>query len=272
MNIKKKPYKTYSINPITTLSEMASKEDGLASINDAKSYIAALQQLDTKIDQQIKQITYYDIMKFSQIVSRSDEFDEKVAQLLPNEALIINSDSFQIDSDEYARGDIVVLDNNQVQHHIKAQAAGYFYPSKLEKKVDGSFNLTFTYAENLPDGGTQTISPNTGVWQTNGPSNTIAFSGLVDEASQNIYGNEVSTDAPVESPHITLDKVGNTYTLTIPSYSATDKADIMPFVKIYDEGDNEEIITDIRITPPSDTNSNWVFVFNAIGTIKCVVK
>ena len=48
----------------------------------------------------------------------------------------------------------------------------------------------------------------------------------------------------------------------------------MPFVKIYDEGDNEEIITDIKVTPPSDTdpNSNWVFVFNAIGTIKCVVK
>ena len=104
-----------------------------SSLFTPEGFNKALNILDDKLNALVKNYEYYDIVKITQTVDYEGEFSYKLSQLLPYEALVINSDSFTFDNKQYARGDVVLKLPNGENVHIESSTSGLYYPKQITK-------------------------------------------------------------------------------------------------------------------------------------------
>lgn len=124
-----------------------------SNIKDASTFGSALQQIDNKLNDIKKEITYWDVYNISTAVYSEEEFENKVANLNVNSSLVINTTSFNAtfngkDTDFHS-GDIIIRLKDGSDQHIKAANAGVYVPTITdnsgEETDENTTNLKITY-------------------------------------------------------------------------------------------------------------------------------
>lgn len=100
-----------------------------------------------------RNVTYFDLYKFTTIITESSKFQSQINNLEPYTSAIINTSISLADGVVYNPGDIIIKNNDGSTETIRAQRGGIFYPSKI-KKEDGennyTYNFTFAYQSAAP--------------------------------------------------------------------------------------------------------------------------
>ena len=203
----------------------------------------ALEQLDRKIDQLQKSISYLDLYSISTAVEQEDELASAISLLAPGEALVINIPYTFVSGDrEYHTGDIILrlLDNKEI--HIKANVGGVYYPQKLEK-VGSNFKLSYGYLNSQPSDGIASITTSGNTQTVSTPKKNINFT--IDNNTENatIYGLfELLTSSNLNSIHYSFAAVG------------PDSNKIRPVIKFYAVDDNV-ILEEVNVSYSLELNN-----------------
>lgn len=103
-----------------------------SNIKDASTFGSALQQIDNKLNDIKKEITYWDVYNISTAVYNQEEFESRLANLNINSSLVINTTSFSTmfngRKTDFHSGDIVIRLKDGSDQHIKAANAGVYVP------------------------------------------------------------------------------------------------------------------------------------------------
>ena len=125
-----------------------------STITDAKDFGAALQQIDTKLNDIKKEITYWDVYNISSAITSAEQFESKIANLEINNSTVINTTyfkrNFQGKETEFYSGDIIIRLKDGSYQHIKAANAGVYIPTITDNDSGGetstnTTNLKITY-------------------------------------------------------------------------------------------------------------------------------
>ena len=157
-----------SANPFVKKSQLPSLRYYNEIQNETKKVgVAALFQqdlmfLNEKLEAVQKRLTFYDFYNIAAIVEDPSLLQTTINNLLPNTALIINTNN----AGNYNRGDIVFKTSTGDIQTIRAQSGGLYYPAKLTKSGN---NYTLGQpAEDVSLGETANLST------------SITFKGLTD--------------------------------------------------------------------------------------------
>ena len=114
-----------------------------------------LTNVDIKLNEIKKEISYWDIYNITDAITNSDEFDIKTANLSINSSVVINTDHFVHGFDgkevDFYRGDIILKLKNGTYQHIKAANAGVYIPSFSTSLNQDSLDITYYYKPVVSD-------------------------------------------------------------------------------------------------------------------------
>lgn len=154
-------------------------------VGDSTDFNSALKELDQKLSNVKKNISYLDVYNIVDACEDQQKFAAQTNALLPNSSLVINCDGFYFNNERYETGDIILkLANNQIIH-IKAQTGGIFYPSDIS--VDGG-NLKITYSFSAVPPEDEESEKEDNQESPLALAKTMIFPNLSIEQKSNIYG------------------------------------------------------------------------------------
>lgn len=103
-----------------------------SSITDPQYFSAALQQIDTKLNDIKKEITYWDVYNISSAITSAEQFESKIANLEINNSTVINTTyfkrNFQGEETTFYSGDIIIRLKDGSYQHIRSANAGIYVP------------------------------------------------------------------------------------------------------------------------------------------------
>ena len=200
----------------------------LTQTSTAGQFATAMQNIDTKLNEIKKEITYWDIYKITSAITSAEDFENKVANLEINHSTVINTTHFKrsfqgIETDFYS-GDIIVRLKDGSYQHIEAANAGLYVP-ELKSNTDGTeLTITYNYATVAPtdaQGNYQNFSTNIA---TLTGENSKTYGYVLTEAELSI----IDRDDPF---HFKAEKCDPT------------EGTLTPVIKFFDK-DNQEVFTD----------------------------
>ena len=158
-------------------------------IGDSTNFGQALSQLDDKLDQIKRKISYFDTYNITNVVTDSSLFSAQINNLPANEALVINCNPFAYGDDTFVQGDVVLKIASGQMVHIKSLTGGVYYPKKINSHVDTSTNQTLYNIEYEFSGSAPSIPMSAvGVDEDAAIAKNIVFQNLASESLVNIYG------------------------------------------------------------------------------------
>jgi hypothetical protein len=167
--------------------------ENLKTFSIAKSsthYQERLNELDQAIASVKKNITYLDTLNIIDAVTNSDNFAAQVNALTPNSSLVINTEPFDQNNENYSRGDIILKDANDRIHHIPGQSGGLYYPKKITQPdtTKMNYNIEYAFINTIRTEEIANASVNN---EVSFAAQSITFSGLTggDASNSHIYGN-----------------------------------------------------------------------------------
>jgi hypothetical protein len=168
--------------------------ENLKTFSIAKSsthYQERLNELDQAIASVKKNITYLDTLNIIDAVTNSDNFAAQVNALTPNSSLVINTEPFDQNNENYSRGDIILKDANDRIHHIPGQSGGLYYPKKITQPdtTKMNYNIEYTFINAIPPEGSISVSVGSGITASEARQN-IEFTSIGGGEIENsfIYG------------------------------------------------------------------------------------
>ena len=141
---------------------------------DASAYQQRLNDLDKKIASVKKNITYLDALNITDAVISKENFAAQVNALVPNSSLVINTEPFNENGENYNRGDVILKDANDTVHHIPGQQGGLYYPTSVTQN-GANYNINYKFTPVEPTNGDISISVNSSI---SSPVSNITFTGL----------------------------------------------------------------------------------------------
>ena len=224
-----------------------------------------------KMEQCTRNVTYFDLYKFSTIIEDSSQLQAQVNALLPYTSAIINTNIETSDGMRYAPGDIIIKNNDGSSNIIRAQRGGIFYPSSITRKKgeNYTYNIEFSYKSFEPVVDNIDIKDEYGL---NGEADQIW--DRTDNNGQDIYAKNINfiglSGDSVGSPYNYVyqyqyqsDVEPESISISIPVAfkeekqvsGATKMIDIPPIVHCY--ANNEEIYIDQRISYDKDNERHY---------------
>lgn len=132
-----------------------------SNIKDASTFGSALQQIDNKLNDIKKEITYWDVYNISTAVYSKEEFENRLANLNINSSLVINTTSFSAifngKNTDFHSGDIVIRLKDGSDQHIKAANAGVYIPTLKTNDDKSRLTITYEYTPTVPEGDTKEV-------------------------------------------------------------------------------------------------------------------
>ena len=232
-----------------------------SNIKDASTFGSALQQIDNKLHDIKKEITYWDVYNISTAVYSKEEFENKVANLNINSSLVINTTSFTTpfngkDTDFHS-GDIIIRLKDGSHQHIKAANAGVYVPTITDK--DGNettenttdFKITYNYEKTVTD------------------NQKIATIKTLTGTKSKMYGYSLVIDNTDEDKKYNSSKP---FRFKIEADEDTGIL-ITPVIKFFDNKKQEVYTDEYTLTIDNNDNSKFKFYLhnNTSGIIKNVV-
>ena len=208
-----------------------------SNIKDASTFGSALQQIDNKLHDIKKEITYWDVYNISTAVYNKEEFENKVANLNVNSSLVINTTSFSTtfngEDTNFHSGDIVVRLKDGSYNHIKAANAGVYVPTITDNNGEPTdtdttnLKITYNYVKTVTDDQKEILA---------------TIKTLTGDGSR-MYGYDVNIDdEPCTKEHPFY-----------ISYAYDDDGEaITPIIKFFDVN-RQEVYTDEYTLKPEDT-------------------
>lgn len=227
-----------------------------SNIKDASTFGSALQQIDNKLNDIKKEITYWDVYNISSAVYNEEEFENKVANLNVNSSLVINTTSFNAtfngENTDFHSGDIIIRLKDGSHQHIKAANAGVYVPKLDVNGTKDQLTITYEYQTTVSEGDKKEAIIKT---LTGTNSKMYGYSLMIDNTDENkTYNSSKPFRFKIE-----VDETTGIF--------------ITPIIKFFDIK-RQEIYTD-EYTLAIDDNDNSKFKFylrnNTSGIIKNVV-
>lgn len=167
------------INPYVKNSQLPSLryyneiKSGAKTVGTPALFQQDLMFLNEKLEAVQKRLTFYDFYNIAAIVEDPSLLQTTINNLLPNTALIINTNN----AGNYNRGDIVFKTSTGDIQTIRAQSGGLYYPSQIIKEGN-NYTLKYSYSASSPSELTSnaTVAPST----VASLAKTITFKGLTD--------------------------------------------------------------------------------------------
>ena len=192
----------------------------LNSTSTAADFANSMQNIDARLNEIKKEITYWDVYNISSAITAPEIFDSKVANLEINNSAVINTTyfkrNFQGIETEFHSGDVIIRLKDGSYQHIKAANAGVYVPT-LESFTQTE--LADYYQTNFNKDTIITIDGDYYIWnsQKGFPK---------DQANNDIFPTKViitynyETTPPLGEIEDNTDKDGyKTYSTTIESLS-----------------------------------------------------
>lgn len=110
----------------------------ISSFNDLAT---GLELLENEVKENTRQISYWDVYRFSDSVEDADDFAKKWVELANNHALVINTNF-----SGYSVGDVVIKTDDGNKIVVRGRQNGIFVPSSYENGV-----LTYQYMDAAPE-------------------------------------------------------------------------------------------------------------------------
>lgn len=100
--------------------------------SSATEFAKSMEEMDKKLNEIKKEITYWDVYNITSAITNPDEFDNKIANLEINSSTVINTTYFKRvfegKETEFYSGDVIIRLKNGDYQHIKAANAGVYVP------------------------------------------------------------------------------------------------------------------------------------------------
>ena len=139
------------INPYVKNSQLPSLryyneiQSGAKTVGTPALFQQDLMFLNEKLEAVQKRLTFYDFYNIAAIVEDPSLLQTTINNLLPNTALIINTNN----AGNYNRGDIVFKTSTGDIQTIRAQSGGLYYPSQIIKEGN-NYTLKYSYSASSP--------------------------------------------------------------------------------------------------------------------------
>ena len=111
-------------------------DDVIAKLNKtstAKDFAESIQNIDAKLNEIKKEITYWDVYNISSAITSPETFDSKIANLEINNSAVINTTyfkrNFQGIETEFHSGDVIIRLRDGSYQHIQSANAGIYVPT-----------------------------------------------------------------------------------------------------------------------------------------------
>ena len=167
---------------------------------EASAYQQRLNDLDKKITSVKKNITYLDALNITDAVISKENFAAQVNALVPNSSLVINTEPFNENGENYNRGDVILKDANDTVHHIPGQQGGLYYPTSVTQN-ETNYNINYKFTPVEPTNGDISVSVGDSIAD---PVSNITFTGLEggDISDSFVYGLFTSEASVILAKHI----------------------------------------------------------------------
>lgn len=234
-----------------------------STITDAKDFGAALQQIDTKLNDIKKEITYWDVYNISSAITSAEQFESKIANLEINNSTVINTTyfkrNFQGKETEFYSGDIIIRLKDGSYQHIKAANAGVYIPTITDNDSGGETSTNTTNLKITYNYATTVAEDQKKIWST---------IKTLDGASSKTYGYSLIYNDNNKSIQFTFPKISSNEEIVngvqIPSFP------IVPVLKFFDKN-NQEVYTDEYTLSSNGSNYSFYLHNNNSGLIQKVV-
>lgn len=242
-----------------------------SNIKDASTFGSALQQIDNKLHDIKKEITYWDVYNISTAVYNKEEFKNKVANLNVNSSLVINTTSFNAtfngEDTDFHSGDIIIRLKDGSDQHIKAANAGVYVPTITDDNGETTdtdttnLKITYNYATTVTNDQKEisaTIKTLTG---TNSQMYGYSIPGTYDSQTNQFPFNIVYQKKYDKNGDVVYESGNVVYDTTKP---------IIPVLKFFDKN-NQEVYTDEYTLSSKGSNYYFYLHNNSSGLIQKVV-
>lgn len=235
-----------------------------SNIKDASTFGSALQQIDNKLNDIKKEITYWDVYNISTAVYNQEEFESKVANLNINSSLVINTTSFSTmfngRKTDFHSGDIIIRLKDGSDQHIKAANAGVYIPTITdnnngEETDENTTNLKIIY--------------NYATTVTNDQKEISATIKTLTGTNSQMYGYSIPGTYDSQTKKFSFDIVYQKKYDNGNLVNDTTKP-IVPVLKFFDKN-NQEVYTDEYTLRTNGSKYDFYLHNNASGIIKNVV-
>ena len=227
-----------------------------------------------KMDQCTRNVTYFDLYKFSTIIEDSSQLQAQVNALLPYTSAIVNTNIETSDGMRYAPGDIIVKNNDGSSDLIKAQRGGIFYPSSITREAgkNYTYDIEFSYKSFEPIEDSIDVKDEYSLSGETIQKVADQIWDRTDNNGQDIYAKNIKfiglSGDSVGSPYNYVYQYQSTdveepISISIPVASKEEKQasgdtkmiDIPPIVHCY--ANNEEIYIDQKISYDKDNERHY---------------
>lgn len=247
-----------------------------SNIKDAQTFGLALEQIDNKLHDIKKEITYWDVYNISTAVYNKEEFENKVSNLNINSSLVINTTSFNASfngkNTDFHSGDIVIRLKDGSYTHIKAANAGVYVPTITDEngeEIDPddtttNLKITYNYVTTVTDEQKEVSAPIKTLEGTNSSMYGYSIPGTYNSSTNQFLFNIVYQKAYDENGNLIYDENENVvYDVTKP---------IVPVLKFFDKN-NQEVYTD-EYTLLSNGSEYYFYLHNNSSRLiqKVVIK
>lgn len=167
-----------SISPFVKKSQLPSLryysdiQNQTKTVGTAALFQQDLMFLNEKLDNVQKRLTFYDFYNIAAIVEDPALIQTTINNLLPNTALIINTNN----AAQYSRGDIVFKTSAGDTMTIRAQTGGLYYPSQITTEDNTNYTISYAYTSSAPAEGSSVDAEVNGTPAT--PAASISFAGV----------------------------------------------------------------------------------------------
>lgn len=146
---------------------LTNTEDNPSNLTQAERMMKNIEYLYKKMTLCTRYVTYFDLYKFTTVITEPTKFQTEINNLEPYTSAIINTSINTETGQVYSPGDIVIKNNDGSTNIIQAQRGGIFYPSEI-KKEDGennyTYNFTFAYKSAAPSSQKETATHSGDTW------------------------------------------------------------------------------------------------------------
>lgn len=233
-----------------------------SDIEEPKDFGTVLQQIDNKLNEVKKEITYWDVYNISSAITSAEQFESKIANLEINNSTVINTTyfkrNFQGKVTDFYSGDIIIRLKDGSYQHIKAANAGVYVPTIIDNDTGKETNInttnlkiTYNYERTITE--SQKVIP--------------ATIKSLDGKNSKMYGYSIPGTYNKEQPFlfpIISSEQETVNGVQIQSFP------IIPVLKFFDDN-NQEVYTDEYTLSSSGSNYSFYLHSNSSGLIQKVV-
>ena len=263
---------------------LTNTENNPSNLTQTERMMKNIEYLYQKMDHCTRNVTYFDLYKFSRVITEASQLQAEINALEPFTAAIINTNIDTGNGVVYAPGDIIVKNIDNTSSVIRAQRGGIFYPSSIKRTEQANnytYDIQFSFQSAAP--GVELVSIKDEYTTEEDDNNNITIvSGSdnvwdkYDNEGKDVYAQKIifqglagnSVGSPYNYVYDSVADTNERYSKFTPQFK--DTTPIPPIIHCY--AGKEEIYIDQQINYSEDTDKYQITFASCSLCDKVVIK